>query len=347
MRDPAKKALRKSIGAALSALSPPELVAQSAACLAHLRELPAFTTCRSASIYLPMDGGCEVDTYPILAELLSRGARVAIPRVTGPQPEDMRMLRVASLEQAKSLPRTKWGIPEPDDTIAATMEDATEATDLTLLLVPGMGFDAKCGRLGHGRGYYDCFISRQRTLPRPRSEQLVVVGLCLAPQLVEEVPMGELDQRLDYVVTPDGPLAYTSASDQAKAAAMMGKKRAAEDDPASTASADDETSFESSTSDGSLGVEQRVELANGKYKYACLRLTSWDDPKAGSMLAVRSAPGAYHADVAEPSIEVFEVISPCAAPCTATPRISESPVRSRLLCMRACADLRGCLRARA
>ena len=90
-------------------------------------------------------------------------------------------LRLEGLAQAEGLPRTKWGIPEPTADLAATMADVTGSSELTLLLVPGVAFDARCGRVGHGRGYYDAFISRQRGLERPAGAEVLVVGLALAP----------------------------------------------------------------------------------------------------------------------------------------------------------------------
>ena len=161
-----KTAIRKAVQAKLSALSPSQVVTQSAAVFAHLQtSLPNFNAYSSASVYLPMDNSNEVDTWPIVEALLSRGKSVSIPRVTGPKPSDMQMLRLDSYEQAKTLPRTKWGIPEPDAELAASMVDVTEErTGVELLLVPGVAFDPRCGRLGHGRGYYDSFIAKQRKL---------------------------------------------------------------------------------------------------------------------------------------------------------------------------------------
>ena len=176
--------MRTQIAAALASLSQPSISQQSAAVLSQLTALPAFTTCTSASIYLPMDGGPEIDTWPIVENLLARGCQVAVPKVCGKQPTDMRMLRLASLEQARAFPRTKWGIPEPDVPTQSTMEDATEASDLHVLFVPGMAFDARCGRLGHGRGYYDAFIARQRAIARGAGlSPLTVIGLALREQV--------------------------------------------------------------------------------------------------------------------------------------------------------------------
>ena len=221
-----KTAIRKAVQAKLSALTSAQVVAQSAAVFGHLQTaLPAFQTCRSASVYLPMDNSNEVDTWPIVEALLSRGTSVAIPRVTGPKPGDMQMLRLESFDQAKALPRTKWGIPEPDEALAATMEDVTEAqAGVELLLVPGVAFDARCGRVGHGRGYYDSFIAKQRHLRTDgqTASPLAVVGLALSDQILDSVPMVDgHDERLDMVVTPEGPLAYTSDADAAKAASLL------------------------------------------------------------------------------------------------------------------------------
>lgn len=292
----AKKALRKQTAAALGALQAPALAAQSAAVLTELKSIPSFASTRCASIYLPMDGGREVDTWPILAALLSSGVKVAVPRVEGPNSTDMRMLCVSSYEQAAALPRTKWGIPEPDDELAARMEDMTGAT-FDLLLVPGVAFDARCNRLGHGRGYYDCFVSRQRALRREGA--LTVVGLALAPQLVDTVPTTETDERLDLVVHPDGRLAYAS-SDDLRAAA---RKRAASPEDEAAKDAEEGPEEDDGVDDAPVGLDERVDLAKGTWKYVCLRVTP---PGAPAFLAVRSAPGNYHADVAEPAIAKFE-----------------------------------------
>jgi len=290
-----KPSLRASVAAALSSITPAQRASQSAAVLEQLRSVPAFASCTgAASIYLPMEGACnEVDTWPIVADLLARGVRVAVPRVCGRSPTDMKMLGLSGdLEAAKALPRTKWGIPEPDEAAAASMEDLTESEDLSLLLVPGVAFDARCGRLGHGRGYYDAFISQQRRLQGGGRPQ--VIGLALNEQIVEAVPMGELDERLDAVVSPQGELRFTSEADGAKAARLLQRGEGAPaESPAEGA--------------GEAAVlSSRVEIAVGRFKYACLRVSP---PRGGApFLAVRSGRGYYHADVAEAAIDRFEAL---------------------------------------
>lgn len=101
------------------------------------------------------------------------------------------------------------------------MDDLTTSGEFDLLLVPGVAFDARCNRLGHGKGYYDTFIeqARARHTGGTVGGPLAVVGLGLELQVVEEVPVGDNDQRLDAVVHPAGRLAFASAADLEAAAA--------------------------------------------------------------------------------------------------------------------------------
>lgn len=77
-------------------------------------------------------------------------------QVTGPGSPDMIMLRVAGPEAVEAFPKSKWGIPEP--LLPAPFEpgrdDGTYAGRMDLVVVPGVAFDARCRRLGHGKGYY-------------------------------------------------------------------------------------------------------------------------------------------------------------------------------------------------
>ena len=64
--------------------------------------------------------------------------------------------------------------------------------DLDLIIVPGLGFDSECRRLGRGAGYYDRLLSESRAYK---------VGFCFDEQLLDEVCTEEHDVRMDCVVT--------------------------------------------------------------------------------------------------------------------------------------------------
>ena len=204
----------------------------------------------------------------------------------------MRMLRVESLAQARRLPRNRWGIPEPDESLAASMEDMTARADFDLILAPGVAFDARCQRLGHGRGYYDGFVRGVRA--RRPAGGVSVVGVALREQIQDAVPVDAHDERLDLVVHPDDVLAFASAADVAAAAAHARKRE-------DGSSVGGDGGRQSCDAPEAAGVDL-VELSPGKYKYACLRLRR----SGQSFLAVRSGPGAYHSDVAQPAIRRYE-----------------------------------------
>jgi 5-formyltetrahydrofolate cyclo-ligase len=107
--------------------------------------------------------------------------RWTIPRIEG------RRLVLHPYDPAR-LVRHRFGMLEP----AADLPVVDPAT-LDLVLVPGVAFDRRGGRLGFGGGYYD------RLLPTtPALRVGVTYDCCLA----DELPCSEHDQRMDWVVTP-------------------------------------------------------------------------------------------------------------------------------------------------
>jgi 5-formyltetrahydrofolate cyclo-ligase len=62
-----------------------------------------------------------------------------------------------------------------------------------LILVPGVAFDLRGGRLGRGRSYYDRLLTEI---------QGIKCGVAFDEQIVETVPAGSLDVRMDFVLTP-------------------------------------------------------------------------------------------------------------------------------------------------
>jgi len=124
---------------------------------------------------------CALPGEPDVLTPWPEGKRVAMPRVEG---DDLKFHWVTCREE---LAPGKFGIPEP----RATAPPAGFSFDL--ILVPGMAFDHKGGRLGRGRGYYDRFLAAANGL---------LAGVCFDDQLVSEVPCEPHDARVDAVVTP-------------------------------------------------------------------------------------------------------------------------------------------------
>lgn len=84
--------------------------------------------------------------------------------------------------------KNRYGIFEP------VRRQEVYAGEKALILVPGLAFDRNGIRLGYGGGYYDRFI--------PRFQQhLMKAGICYEDELLETLPHGSHDQRMDVIVT--------------------------------------------------------------------------------------------------------------------------------------------------
>jgi 5-formyltetrahydrofolate cyclo-ligase len=62
-----------------------------------------------------------------------------------------------------------------------------------LILVPGVAFDLRGGRLGRGRGYYDRLLS---------GLQGYRCGVAFDEQIVDRVPLEPHDASLNCILTP-------------------------------------------------------------------------------------------------------------------------------------------------
>lgn len=86
-----------------------------------------------------------------------------------------------------------------------TLRSAFEAGGLDAIIVPGLGFTQKCHRLGHGKGFYDTYITKhvawsaEHQKPTP-----VLIGIGATEQFVETLPAEGHDYVLDTVVAGDG-----------------------------------------------------------------------------------------------------------------------------------------------
>jgi 5-formyltetrahydrofolate cyclo-ligase len=173
-----KNSLRAAMRSQLRAREAEASRTESAAICAWLRPRVAVGT---VAAFFPLPG--EVDLRPLLQELAAAG-RLALPRV-GPQ--GLSLHRVGDLAGLSSGP---LGLREPD---AAAPRLA--ASELSVVLVPGLAFTLRGERLGRGKGYYDRLLA---DLP-PRA---ATIGVGFACQLLAALPLESHDICLKAVVPP-------------------------------------------------------------------------------------------------------------------------------------------------
>lgn len=124
----------------------------------------------------------EAGTRKLLQALWRMGKSLALPRVEG---EKMRFYLVPDFSR---LLKGAYGILEPDETCRPAEDEQA------VMLVPGTAFTRDGLRLGKGGGYYDRYLNGE---PGHRT-----IGLAYDFQVLETLPAGDLDRKMDLVVTP-------------------------------------------------------------------------------------------------------------------------------------------------
>ena len=166
-----------------------------------LTELEDFNKLSVVCIYLSMPQ--EIQTFSLIKYLLEQQKTVYIPKIIGRKHTDMIMYRLQTYEEIETFPRNKWGIPEPaiTDQLSHCKEEYFNTIDG--IIVPAVAFDKNCGRVGHGKGYYDYFIDSINKSNSLSGRKLpITIGIGFDEQVYDEVPMDENDQTLNFVVTP-------------------------------------------------------------------------------------------------------------------------------------------------
>jgi len=144
----------------------------------------------------------EVRTSALVSSLLQSQKNIFIPKITGTESADMVMPQLHSEDELNSMKHSKWGIPEFSIEDLSTRKDGLDEM-ADVVIAPGVSFTIKGDRLGHGKGYYDCFLAKllQRRydadLPPP-----FIVGLAFDEQIFEDVPKTEHDVTLNAVACP-------------------------------------------------------------------------------------------------------------------------------------------------
>jgi 5-formyltetrahydrofolate cyclo-ligase len=189
---------------------------QSSLIRQRLQQSSEFKQAQRVCINLSMH--TEVDTLPIVHELLGSAKRCFVPYIVDYEAGVMQMVEVEDLDDLSSFQHNRYGILEPpaDDRLASRCLFEVEATSTDLLIVPGLAFDrtgrgspesqsrSHHGRLGMGGGFYDRYLTRMRmgvTARDPDAGMLSVVGLAFQEQIVDRVPMDKHDWGVDHVLT--------------------------------------------------------------------------------------------------------------------------------------------------
>jgi 5-formyltetrahydrofolate cyclo-ligase len=164
-------------------LGPEEVRAASRRVAERIAEEPEFRECARLVLYAALPG--ELSTRP-LYEIARGSAKTLLwPRIAG-----RGRLEFAPCSRWEELIPERYGVrvPPPEQEAVALAPD-------DLLLVPGVAFDLRGGRMGRGGGYFD------RALDALGRQGPLAWGVGFEFQLVEEVPREPHDRAVGVVVT--------------------------------------------------------------------------------------------------------------------------------------------------
>jgi 5-formyltetrahydrofolate cyclo-ligase len=151
----------------------------------RLSEVDALRRARTVLLFASF--GSEVPTGGIMADLDRRGARVLLPFIT-----DGGQMAAGEHRLGEPLVRSGYGPPEPEAGPGGRREADPE--EIEAVVAPGLAFDRSGYRLGYGGGHFDRYLARLRTGAHR-------IGIGFHQQVVDRVPHGPGDERLDLVVT--------------------------------------------------------------------------------------------------------------------------------------------------
>lgn len=139
---------------------------------------------RIVSAYWPFRG--EPDFRPLLAEIVARGGRTALPVVV----EKGRPLEFHLWQAGEELGRGVWNIPVP----AAHRPCLPD-----IVIAPVVGYDPACYRLGYGGGFFDRTLAAMAKKPR-------VIGIGYSAARLSTIYPQMHDIPMDLIVTEAGIL---------------------------------------------------------------------------------------------------------------------------------------------
>ena len=147
--------------------------------------LTAFRRAKTVCCYVALP--YEVQTWRMIEEMLVKRKRVVVPLV---RPRSKRLALSEVRDPDADLAPGAFGVWEPK----RSARRPVRPRDLDLVLVPGLAFDRRGHRLGHGWGYFDRFLAR---LPKATP----TVGLAFRFQLLDRLPAASHDHAVQTVLT--------------------------------------------------------------------------------------------------------------------------------------------------
>ncbi len=143
---------------------------------------------RAGTVMAYIDVRTEVRTRQHLPRLLEGDKRIVVPYCVDNE------LELFLLEDMDELAVGMYKILEPKEELRDAPGKRIDVKELDLIMVPGVAFDARGARMGHGFGYYDKLLEHARA-------DTPLVALAFQCQLFPEIPTQAHDIFMDKIIT--------------------------------------------------------------------------------------------------------------------------------------------------
>ncbi len=151
--------------------------------------LPEYATAETVMFYI--DVRSEVRTRHDLELALQSGKTIVVPWCNANG--ELELFRLDAMEE---LEVGMYKILEPRAELRGLQEKQVNVETLDLIMVPGVGFDRRGARTGHGKGYYDKLLQHARS-------NTPLIALAFECQLFDEIPVADHDIFMDKIITED------------------------------------------------------------------------------------------------------------------------------------------------
>ncbi len=175
-----KREWRRQVREKLALISPEGKAAAEEKIWENLKKVPEIWQAEWVYVYLATEK--EVETKRLIEELWQKAVRVAAPRV------EEGNLAFCQIKAWNEVERGYQGILEPKK------ENLRICHPRAPIIVPGLAFDEKGGRLGKGRGFYDRFLAMEK--------EHLTIGITSNENNNQELPIDEWDQKIKILITP-------------------------------------------------------------------------------------------------------------------------------------------------
>lgn len=179
----AKKELRKQIRERNAALSPEYRAEASRKICEKITALPEYRNAETVFCFVGVR--FEPDTSGIIEKALADGKRVCVPLCT----DDTTMVAIEIKDPEQDLVTSFYDLREPREGLPKVEKD-----EIDFAVIPCVSCDHAGNRMGHGRGYYDRYLSGAEF------EQAMI---CFEAITVPEgsIPTDQYDQPIERVIT--------------------------------------------------------------------------------------------------------------------------------------------------